>query len=250
MQSESIVLPVIGQEGTYTVRPSKIIALGLNYRDHIAESLSVMARGFNADEPNEPVLFPKLPSVLIGPDQPIVLPAIVESYGFDEPRTDYEAELAVIIGSTCRNVSASEAPGCVFGYTCMNDVSQRNIQNADRAGWFRGKSFDTFGPIGPAVLPVRSCRDVQDLDILCRLNGEIVQSSNTRNMIFSVAETISFISRNFTLYADDIILTGTPSGVGPLKPGDSVEIEISEIGILRNPVVSEMSKTIRDGTVE
>lgn len=240
MQSDAIVLPVIGREQSYTVRPSKIIALGLNYRDHIAESLSVKVRGFTIDEPDEPVLFPKLPSVLVGPDQPIVLPAIVESYNFDEPRTDYEAELAVIIGSTCRNVSASEALDHVFGYTCMNDVSQRNIQNADRAGWFRGKSFDTFGPIGPKILPVGSCSDIQNLDIECRLNGRTVQSSNTRNMIWSVAETISFISRNFTLYADDLILTGTPSGVGPLKPGDSVEIEISGIGVLRNPVMSEI----------
>ena len=240
MQPHLIILPVIGQEGTYTVRPSKIIALGLNYRDHIAESLSVKVRGFTSDEPDEPVLFPKLPSVLVGPDQPIVLPAIVESYDFEEPRTDYEAELAVIIGSTCRNAPASEALDHVFGYTCMNDVSQRNIQNSDRSGWFRGKSFDTFGPIGPAVLPVGSCLDVQNLDIECRLNGQIVQSSNTRNMIWSVAETISFVSRNFTLYPDDIILTGTPSGVGPMKHGDTVEVEISEIGTLRNPVVSEI----------
>ena len=238
MPDESIILPVVGRNGSYTVRPSKIIALGLNYRDHIAESLSVKVRGFSSDEPDEPVLFPKLPSVLVGPDQPIVLPAIAETYGFDETRTDYEAELAVIIGSRCKDVSIPEATGCIFGYTCMNDVSQRNIQNADRSGWFRGKSFDTFGPIGPAVLPAGSCEDVQNLDISCRLNGRTVQSSNTRNMIFSVAEIISFISRNFTLYPDDIILTGTPSGVGPLKPGDSVEVEISEIGVLRNPVVS------------
>ena len=239
MPGESIVLPILGRNDSYTVGPSKIIAMGLNYRDHIAESLSVKVRGFSSDEPDEPVLFPKLPSVLVGPDQPIVLPAIAQTYGFDEPRTDYEAELAVIIGSTCKNVSVSEATGCIFGYTCMNDVSQRNIQDGDRSGWFRGKSFDTFGPIGPAVLLAGSCHDVQNLDISCRLNGRTVQSSNTRNMIFSVAEIVSFISRNFTLYPDDIILTGTPSGVGPLKSGDSVEVEISEIGVLRNPVISE-----------
>ena len=238
MQDESIILPVVGRNGPYAVRPSKIIAIGLNYRDHIAESLSVKVRGFSSDEPDEPVLFPKLPSVLVGPDQPIELPAIAETYGFDELRTDYEAELAVIIGSRCKNVSISEASDCIFGYTCMNDVSQRNIQNGDRSGWFRGKSFDTFGPIGPAVLPAGNCEDVQNLDILCRLNGRTVQHSNTRYMIFSVAEIVSFISRNFTLYPDDIILTGTPSGVGQLNPGDSVEVEISEIGVLRNPVVS------------
>jgi 2-keto-4-pentenoate hydratase/2-oxohepta-3-ene-1,7-dioic acid hydratase in catechol pathway len=235
---EPIVLPLLGREDTYTVNPTKIIALGLNYRDHIAESLSVKVQGLTPNEPDEPVLFPKLPSALIGPGQSILLPDIVETYGFDNPRTDYEAELAVIIGSTCRNVPVSEVMDHVFGYTCMNDVSQRNIQNGDRSGWFRGKSFDTFAPIGPAVLPASSCADVQNLDIACRLNGKTVQSSNTRNMIFTVAEMIAFISRNFTLYRNDIILTGTPSGVGPMKPGDTVEVEISEIGVLRNPVGS------------
>jgi 2-keto-4-pentenoate hydratase/2-oxohepta-3-ene-1,7-dioic acid hydratase in catechol pathway len=235
---EPIVLPLIGRSDSYTVNPSKIIALGLNYRDHIAESLSVKVNGLTTAEPAEPVLFPKLPSALIGPGESILLPAIVDTYGFDDPRTDHEAELAVIIGSVCRNVPVSEAMDQVFGYTCMNDVSQRNIQNGDRSGWFRGKSFDTFAPIGPAVLPASGCPDVQNLDIACRLNGKTVQSSNTRNMIFTVAVMISFISRNFTLYPNDIILTGTPSGVGPLKPGDTVEVEISEIGVLRNPVAA------------
>ena len=239
MHSKPIHLPVLGRDETYEVSPTKIVALGLNYRDHIAESLSVKVRGFTTDEPTEPVLFPKLPSVLVGPNEPIVIPAIVDTYGFDEPRTDYEAELAVIMGSSCRNASAAQAMACVFGFTCMNDVSQRNIQNGDRSGWFRGKSFDTFGPIGPAILPADQCDDVQNLDIECRLNGKTVQSSNTRNMIFPVAETIAFISRNFTLHAGDIILTGTPSGVGPIKPGDTVEIEISHIGTLSNPVVAE-----------
>lgn len=239
MAPVSIVLPVIGTGSRYTVNPSKIIALGLNYRDHIAESLSVKVRGLTPDEPNEPVLFPKLPSALVGPGDPIVLPAIVNDYGFDEPRTDYEAELALIIGKTSRNVSPADALGHIYGFTCMNDVSQRNIQNADRSGWFRGKSFDTFGPIGPAVLLTSDCPDVQDLDITCRLNGTTVQASNTRHMIHSVAQIIAFISRNFTLYAGDIVLTGTPSGVGPIAPGDVVEVEVSGIGTLRNPVTAE-----------
>jgi 2-keto-4-pentenoate hydratase/2-oxohepta-3-ene-1,7-dioic acid hydratase in catechol pathway len=234
-----IVLPVLGSDETYLVAPTKIIALGLNYRDHIAESLSVKVQGFTPDEPAEPVLFPKLPNVLVGPGEPIVLPAIVDSYDFDEPRTDYEAELALIVGRECRNVPIDEAESYILGYTCMNDVSQRNIQNGDRSGWFRGKSFDTFGPIGPAVLPVGRCSDVQALDITCRLNGDTVQSSNTRHMIFPVREILSYVSRNFTLYPGDIILTGTPSGVGPLSPGDVVEVEIQEIGTLSNPVVAE-----------
>jgi len=238
MLPEPILLPIIGKSEKYAVNPTKIIALGLNYRDHIAESLSVKVQGMTPDEPDEPVLFPKLPSALIGPDEAIEIPAILGSYEFDEPRTDYEAELALILSETCRNVSASEAMECIFGYTCMNDVSQRNIQNGDRSGWFRGKSFDTFAPIGPAVLLAAACSDVQSLDVMCRLNGKTVQSSNTSHMIFPVAETIAFISRNFTLYPGDIILTGTPSGVGPLNPGDTVEVEISEIGILRNTVIS------------
>jgi 2-keto-4-pentenoate hydratase/2-oxohepta-3-ene-1,7-dioic acid hydratase in catechol pathway len=118
----------------------------------------------------------------------------------------------------------------------MNDVSQRNIQNGDRSGWFRGKSFDTFGPIGPRIVRAQDIGDVQNLDIVCRKNGLVVQSSNTRHMIFPVAFTISFISRNFTLLPGDIILTGTPAGVGPIVEGDDVEVEIARIGVLRNPV--------------
>jgi 2-keto-4-pentenoate hydratase/2-oxohepta-3-ene-1,7-dioic acid hydratase in catechol pathway len=237
VNGRTVRLPVAGSSEFYTVAPGKIIALGLNYHDHIAESASVKVSGFGPETPSEPVLFPKLPSCLVGPDEPIVLPRIVATYGFDEPRTDYEAELALIIGRECREVAPDEALGFVYGYTCMNDVSQRNIQNGDRSGWFRGKSFDTFGPIGPVVVPASRIPDVQSLDIVCRLNGQVVQSSNTGAMIFSVAETVSFISRNFTLYPGDVILTGTPAGVGPIAHGDVVEVEISEIGILRNPVV-------------
>ena len=236
MAGRTVSLSVIGSDERYEVSPSKIIAIGLNYRDHIAESLSVRVKGLSPEEPREPVLFPKTPNVLIGPGQEIVLPAIVDSYGFDQPRTDYEAELAVLMGAECKDIPEEHALDYIYGYTCMNDVSQRNIQNGDRSGWFRGKSFDTFGPIGPAVLPRERCEDVQNLDIACRLNGRTVQSSNTRNMIFPVARIVSFISRNFTLCPGDIILTGTPSGVGPLGPGDVVEVEVEQIGVLRNTV--------------
>lgn len=226
----------MGGSEPYEIAPSKIIALGLNYRDHIAESVSVRVQGLSPDEPSEPVLFPKLPSCLIGPGQTIELPGIVAAYRFDEPRTDYEAELALVIGTECSWVDEDRALECVFGYTCMNDVSQRNIQNGDRSGWFRGKSFDTFGPIGPAILPAGQMPDPQAAGIECRLNGKTVQSSNTAHMIFPVCTIISFISRNFTLYPGDIILTGTPSGVGPIHDGDVVEVEIEGIGTLRNPV--------------
>ena len=241
MSVPEIRLPITGG-GEYRVAPSKIIALGLNYRDHIAESLSVRVSGFTPDEPDEPVLFPKLPSCLIGPDETIRIPRIVGSYAFEDPRTDYEAELAFIVGRECRDVAPEDALDYVLGYTCMNDVSQRNIQNGDRSGWFRGKSFDTFGPIGPRIVAADEIDDVQDLDIVCRQNGSVVQSSNTRHMIFPVRVMLSFISRNFTLNPGDIVLTGTPSGVGPLADGDVVEVEIAGIGVLRNPVVDEAAR--------
>ena len=224
---------------SYTVAPSKIIALGLNYRDHIAESDQVSVQGFTKDIPQEPVLFPKTPNTLIGPDQPILIPAFARSYGFPDFRVDYEAELAVIIRDRCKDVEPGEAWNHIFGFSCYNDVSQRNIQNADRSGWFRGKSFDTFGPIGPCIVRPEDLEEPQSLDIRCRLNGRTVQSSNTRYMLFSIPEVLSFVSRNFTLEAGDIISTGTPSGVGPMQAGDVVEVEIEGIGVLRNPVRDE-----------
>ncbi len=234
-----VELPVAGSRDKYRVAPSKIIALGLNYREHIAESLSVNVRGMDENTPAEPVLFPKTPNVLIGGGQPIVLPRIVASYGFEAPRTDYEGELALIISRRARNITERDAHDYVYGYTCMNDVSQRNIQNGDRSGWFRGKSFDTFGPIGPVVVPAAQLGDPQALALQTRLNGKVVQRGNTAQMIFGVAQLLAFISRNFTLEPGDIILTGTPSGVGPLAAGDVVEVEIEGIGVLRNPVIDE-----------
>jgi len=232
-------LPVLNRSETYAVDPSKIIALGLNYRDHIAESHSVKVQGFTDEVPEEPILFPKTPNVLIGPDESIVIPAFLHDYHFEELRTDYEAELAVIMKDRCKNISPGNALDHVFGYTCMNDVSQRNIQTRDRSGWFRGKSLDTFGPVGPRIVLAEDLNDPQDLRIQCRLNGKTVQDSNTRHMIFRVSEIIAFVSKNFTLMPGDIISTGTPSGVGRIKHGDVVEIEIEKIGVLRNPVVEE-----------
>ncbi|NNF99277.1 MAG: fumarylacetoacetate hydrolase family protein [Desulfobacteraceae bacterium] len=234
-----VTLPVSGSGETYTITPTKIIALGLNYRDHIAESLSVKVQGFTTEVPEEPVLFPKTPNVLIGPDEPIIIPAFLNAYAFEQPRVDHEAELALIIKDQCKHVPESSAMDVILGYTCMNDVSQRNLQNHDRSGWFRGKSLDTFGPIGPCVILSDDIDDPQNLDIVCRKNGRKVQSSNTRHMIFPIPEIIAFVSRNFTLMPGDIIATGTPSGVGPLKHGDVVEVEIENIGILRNPVIQE-----------
>jgi 2-keto-4-pentenoate hydratase/2-oxohepta-3-ene-1,7-dioic acid hydratase in catechol pathway len=152
-----IELPIKNSQNTYTINPSKLIALGLNYRAHIAESVSVKVKGFTDEVPSEPLLFPKTPNVLIGSDQAIVIPKFLREYGFKTLRTDYEAELALIIGDRCKDVQAVDAMDHIFGYTCMNDVSQRNIQNSDRTGWYRGKSLDTFGPIGPQVVLAGIC---------------------------------------------------------------------------------------------
>lgn len=234
-----ITLPIANSSRSYEVRPSKIIALGLNYRDHIAESRSVKVKGFTNDIPEEPVLFAKTPNVLIGPGEPIVIPSFLSRYRFEEPRVDHEAELAFIVADRCRNVAPEQAMEHILGFTCMNDVSQRNIQTSDRGGWFRGKSFDTFGPIGPAVVLTSDIGDAQNLAIECRLNGRVTQRSNTRHMIFPIAQILSFVSFNFTLEPGDIIMTGTPSGVSALHHGDVVEVEIERIGVLRNPVVEE-----------
>lgn len=234
----SIQLPY-SKGGKIEIRPTKIIALGLNYLEHIKESGSVNVQNFTNEIPQEPVLFPKTPNVLIGPGEAIILPRFLQGYNFADCRTDHEAELAIIIRDRVKDLPAEEVFHHIQGYTCFNDVSQRNLQRSDKSGWFRGKSLDTFGPIGPIVIAPDQVGDVQALDIICRLNGKIVQQGNTAQMIFKIPELVSFISRNFTLEAGDIISTGTPSGVGPLQDGDVVEVEIEHIGILRNPVQEE-----------
>ncbi len=232
-----IVLPILGSNRSFELGAGKIVAVGLNYRDHIAELPGILKPAALPDPAKEPILFAKTPNVLIAHGDSIVIPAsFIARYGFGEPRTDYEAELAVVIGRHCRNVSVADALSYVLGYTCFNDVSQRDIQNRDRAGWFRGKSFDTYGPIGPAIAPASMIGDPGRLKIECRLNGKTVQSSNTAAMIFGVGELIAFISANMSLEPGDIIVTGTPSGVGKLSAGDVVEVEIEGIGVLRNPV--------------
>ena len=181
-----IRLPVKGSDEDYEINPSKIIALGLNYREHIKESVSVKKGGSAPEVPAEPILFPKTPNVLIPAEAPIVIPAFLREYGFENPRVDYEAELAFVINEKCKNVSAENACDVILGFTCMNDVSQRNIQTGDKSGWFRGKSLDSFGPIGPQLVMSRDLADPQNLDIRTRLNGRTVQDSNTRQMIFPI----------------------------------------------------------------
>jgi 2-keto-4-pentenoate hydratase/2-oxohepta-3-ene-1,7-dioic acid hydratase in catechol pathway len=196
-------------------------------------------QNFTSEIPSEPVLFAKTPNVLVGPEEPVILPAFLQEYGFADCRTDYEAELAIIIGRQMKNIAAEQAVDHILGYTCFNDISQRNLQRGDKSGWFRGKSLDTFGPIGPVIVPPDALGDPQNLRIRCRLNGRTVQDGNTREMIFKIPELMAFVSKNFTMEPGDIIITGTPSGVGPLTDGDLVEVEIERIGTLRNPIRAE-----------
>ncbi len=201
------------------VYPEKIIAVGLNYRDHAEE--------FNLPIPDEPILFLKPASSLVAHGREIVYPP-------ESERVDYEAELAIICRDQCSRVSPREANQHILGYTCSNDVTARDLQIKD-GQWTRAKSFDTFCPLGPYIATEV---DVSDLSIRLKLNGELRQSSSTSNMIFSPEELFSFVSRVMTLYPGDVIMTGTPSGVGELSVGDLVEVEIEEVGVLRNRVVA------------
>jgi 2,4-didehydro-3-deoxy-L-rhamnonate hydrolase len=212
-------------------RPSKIIAIGLNYEDHAAET--------GGEIPEKPIVFAKYPNTVVGPGEAIKIPPITE-------QADYEAELAVVVGHPARNVSASEALEYVFGYTNCNDVSSRDLQFSEGGQWTRSKSLDTFCPLGPYIATREEVPDPQSLSIRCVLNGELMQDSNTSKMAFSVAELVSFLSSGMTLMPGDIIATGTPAGVGfardPkvfLKAGDEVTIEIEGLGSLTNPVEAE-----------
>lgn len=202
------------------VEPSKIVCVGLNYRDH-AEELRMPV-------PEEPTIFLKPPSTVIGHRAAIVYPRL-------SWRVDYEAELAVVIGDMTRNVPANEARRKVFGYTCGNDVTARDLQQKD-GQWTRAKSFDTFCPLGPWI---ETEVEAQKLGIYAYINGETRQASNTSQMLWSPEQLVSFISRIMTLYPGDVILTGTPSGVGELRVGDEVAIEIEAIGQLVNRVVGK-----------
>jgi len=210
-------------------RPGKIICVGLNYRDHAEEQGTAL--------PEAPLLFAKWQNTLVGPGDPIVIPPVVT-------KCDYEAELGVVIGAQVRDVSAENALEAVAGYVCVNDVSARDLQFAD-GQWTRGKSPDTFCPVGPALVSRDEIPDPQALPIRAILNGATVQESTTANMIFGVADVIAYVTRTITLEPGDLIATGTPAGVGAfrdpplfMKPGDEITIEIDGIGSLTNPVVA------------
>jgi 2-keto-4-pentenoate hydratase/2-oxohepta-3-ene-1,7-dioic acid hydratase in catechol pathway len=202
------------------VKPSKIVCVGLNYRDHAEE--------FGKDIPEEPILFIKPDTAVIGHEDMIILPE-------QSSRVDYEGELAVIISKRCKNVSYEDAGDFILGYTCFNDVTARDLQAKD-GQWTRAKSFDTFAPLGPFIVAPERVSPL-NLKIQTTVNGKVVQSSNTSNLIFDVFRLIEFVSSIMTLRRGDVIATGTPSGVGPLKRGDCVEITIENIGTLRNHVI-------------
>ena len=211
--------------------PPKIIGLGLNYRDHAEEQ--------GKNPPDEPLIFMKPHTTIIGPDDNIVKPSFVK-------QLDYEAELAIVMGRKTKNVSTGDAKTCIFGYTILNDVSARDIQFKDRQ-WTRAKGFDTFAPTGPCIITISQLPDPTNLKIRTWVNGELRQNSSTSNMVFNVFEVTHHLSRVMTLEPCDIIATGTPAGVAfAMKPdpkflqeGDVVEIEIEGIGTLRNKVIGE-----------
>ncbi|HEX4753937.1 MAG TPA: fumarylacetoacetate hydrolase family protein [Solirubrobacterales bacterium] len=216
--------------GPPITNPEKILCIGLNYRDHAAET--------GMDAPSSPIVFAKFANSLIGPADEVVVPP-------PGAEIDYEAELAVVIGDRCSRLSAEEAIDHVFGAMAFNDVSARNLQMAT-SQWTMGKAIDTFAPCGPALVSLDEVGDLQDLRVGCSVNGEVVQDGHTSSMIFPIAETIAYISSVMTLEPGDVIATGTPAGVGmgrkppiELEAGDVVEVEVERIGGLRNKIVAE-----------
>jgi 2-keto-4-pentenoate hydratase/2-oxohepta-3-ene-1,7-dioic acid hydratase in catechol pathway len=211
-------------------RPPKLICIGLNYRDHALEA--------KMEVPQVPTVFSKFSSSVIGPGQPIVLPK-------NSAEPDYEAEFAFVIGTGGRHIPAADWKRHVFGFTIVNDVSARDFQRASTQ-WLMGKTFDTFAPMGPHIVSTDEIEDPHALDISLRINGEELQHSNTRELIFKIPELVAYLSSVITLEPGDVVSTGTPAGVGfarrprrYLQPGDEVVVSVAGIGELRNPVVAE-----------
>ena len=197
---------------------SKVVGIGKNYADHAAE--------MGGEPPSEPLVFLAPNTAVVGPDDPIVLPPF-------SSEVHYEGELAVVIGRICKDVPLERVPDVVLGYTCANDVTARDVQRTD-GQWARAKGFDTSCPIGPWIV---TDLDPGDLRVTTRLDGRTVQDGRTSDMVFGVPELVSYVSRAFTLLPGDVLLTGTPAGVGPMDAGQRVEVEIEGIGVLANPVV-------------
>lgn len=202
------------------VIPTKIVAVGRNYVDHVNE--------LNNELPEEPLLFLKPPTSVIGPLQAIRLPK-------ESGNVHHEAELAVVVGKVARDVKIDDAGGYIMGYTAANDVTARDLQRSD-GQWTRAKGFDTFCPLGPAI--DTDLDPLEGLQVTCRVNGDLRQSGSTADMVFGVSELLSYASSVMTLLPGDVILTGTPAGVGPIEAGDKVEVEIEGVGVLMNTVVT------------
>jgi 2-keto-4-pentenoate hydratase/2-oxohepta-3-ene-1,7-dioic acid hydratase in catechol pathway len=202
------------------VLPTKVVCVGRNYVDHASE--------LGNDVPEEPLIFMKPATSVIGPDAPVILPRISEE-------VHHEAELAAIVGRVARNVRAEDVSQYLLGYTAANDVTARDLQNRD-GQWTRAKGFDTFCPLGPAI--ETELDPLERLAVICRVNGEVRQAGFTSDMVFGVAEIIEFITTVMTLLPGDVVLTGTPSGVSKVESGDTMEVEIDGIGTLSNPVAS------------
>ena len=219
--------------GDKTINPTKIICVGTNYMDHIEET--------KLPVPKEPVLFPKTLNCLIGDGAPIIYPKLL----FNNrrlKRVDYEVELAFIIKDRCKDVPKDETYEHIMGYSVFNDVTARKMQTKDivsQLPWFRSKSLDTFGPIGPRIASVDEIQDPHNLKIELKVNGEIKQSSNTKHLLFKIPDLMEYITSLFTMEPGDIIATGTPSGISPVLPGDLIEATIEKIGTLTNKVVLE-----------
>ncbi|MBY9013302.1 MAG: fumarylacetoacetate hydrolase family protein [Candidatus Lokiarchaeota archaeon] len=219
--------------GNTTINPTKILCLGRNYLDHIKET--------NAPIPTEPVFFVKTLNTLVTDNEPIIYPKILyESEKYN--RVDYEVELAFIIFQTCKNVSAEVAFDYIQGYTVFLDLTARIMQKRDRdinLPWYRSKNFDSFGPIGPRIVPCSEISDPHNLSIQLKVNGQIKQFSNTKHMLFKIPQMLEYLSKFVTLKRGDIVATGTPSGIGPIQPGDVLEASIEKIGTIKHEVILE-----------
>ena len=219
--------------GDISISPTKVICLGTNYLEHIEET--------GLEIPKEPLLFPKTLNCLITNNQPVIYPKYL-SNNRKYNRVDYEVELAFIVKDKCKNVSSDDVYDHILGYTVFNDITARKMQTKDiisQKPWFRSKSFDTFGPIGPVIKTVNEIKDPHNLNIELKVNGKIKQASNTKHLLFKIPETFEYITQLFTMEPGDIIATGTPAGIGPVVPGDLIEATIEEIGTLTNKVILE-----------
>jgi 2-keto-4-pentenoate hydratase/2-oxohepta-3-ene-1,7-dioic acid hydratase in catechol pathway len=238
LERDSKVLTQIWQEVGVTLaaplpRPNRIFGIGHNYAEHAKET--------GREVGSEPTVFLKASTTVIASGQSIVYPAFAD-------QVDYEGELTVVIGLAGSNIAEEDAMRHIAGYTLMNDVTERIMQRRDQAKslpWFRSKSIDTFGPMGPALITADEIKDPHKLELTTEVNGEVKQKTSTGDMIFKIPHLISYLSRFFALEPGDVVATGTPSGIGPLKPGDTVTVTIPEIGTLSNPVIASLEEVIQ-----